>query len=221
MKDVLIALDFDGLLINSYKLLKRTFLEYNLDLGEEERFKNRRKFLKYLGGGKEWIPNLVKFTLPKKRHLIENLTEKYREEGVVYKEFIPFLNSCIQNQSTHVGVISRNFTMEPGITIRKVLRNSEIDEKNLDFVIPLPIGASKTDVLKAMNTTRYKIKIYTGDEISDYKAGKASDYSMYIASYGFDNKERLQHKGGVDDLQIFETPYRLVNALVAAQNNQC
>ena len=134
MKDVLIALDFDGLLINSYKLLERTFLEYNLDLGEEERFKNRRKFLKYLGGGKEWIPNLVKFTLPRKRHLIENLTEKYREEGVVYKEFIPFLNSCIQNQSTHVGVISRNFTMEPGITIRKVLRNSEIDEKNLDFV---------------------------------------------------------------------------------------
>ena len=50
MKDVLIALDFDGLLINSYKLLERTFLEYNLDLGEEERFKNRRKFLKYLGG---------------------------------------------------------------------------------------------------------------------------------------------------------------------------
>ena len=60
-KDTLIVLDFDGFLINSYKLLQITFEHFGLDIGDEDRFKHRRKFLKYLGGGKEFLGNLVSY----------------------------------------------------------------------------------------------------------------------------------------------------------------
>ena len=53
MKNKLLVFDFDGLLIDSYSLLKQLFATYGHDLGDENRFKNRRKFLKYMGGGKE------------------------------------------------------------------------------------------------------------------------------------------------------------------------
>ena len=57
-KRLLLVLDFDGLLLNSYALLRDAMASYGLDVSDEERFKNRRKFLKYLGGGKELLNNL-------------------------------------------------------------------------------------------------------------------------------------------------------------------
>ncbi|NNM00962.1 MAG: HAD family hydrolase, partial [Gammaproteobacteria bacterium] len=47
----LLVLDFDGFMIDSYDLLKQTFATFGLDVGDQERFNNRRKFLKYFGGG--------------------------------------------------------------------------------------------------------------------------------------------------------------------------
>ena len=64
-KRLLLVLDFDGFLINSYAIIRDTMQTYGLDVGDEERFKNRRKFLKYFGGGKELLSNLVGITLPK------------------------------------------------------------------------------------------------------------------------------------------------------------
>jgi phosphoglycolate phosphatase len=55
LKETLVVFDFDGLLIDSYSLLKNTFKQFGLNIGDQERFKNRRKFLKYIGGGKEFI----------------------------------------------------------------------------------------------------------------------------------------------------------------------
>ena len=54
---LLVVLDFDGLLINSYALLRDTMASFGLDVGDQERFRNRRKFLKYLGGGRELMHN--------------------------------------------------------------------------------------------------------------------------------------------------------------------
>ena len=48
-KDRLIVLDFDGFLVNSYRLLQIAFENFGLDIGDEHRFQHRRKFLKYIG----------------------------------------------------------------------------------------------------------------------------------------------------------------------------
>ena len=94
--------------------------------GDVDRFKNRRKFLKYLGGGKEFLGNLVKYALPKEKKVRQVLTEQYVEEGRVFKSFVPLINRLIESPAHHVGVVSRNYTLTPGTTIRTTLRNSGV-----------------------------------------------------------------------------------------------
>ena len=210
-KDTLVVLDFDGFLINSYKLLKLTFEQFGLDVGDEERFRHRRKFLKYIGGGKEFLINLVKYTLPKKKKVRQALTEVYQAEGRIYPEFIPLLNEIIAAPCFHVGIISRNFTHTPGRTIRTVLQNSGVDESRLDFLIPVAAGVKKNAVLEGMKSSRYRLCLFGGDEIGDYAAAFAAGYDdIIMSSYGFDKKERLVNTGNIPVENIYDTPGELV-----------
>ena len=43
-KRLLVVLDFDGFLVNSYAIIRDTMDAFGLDIGDELRFKNRRKF---------------------------------------------------------------------------------------------------------------------------------------------------------------------------------
>ena len=213
-KDALIVLDFDGFLINSYKLLQITFEHFGLDIGDEDRFRNRRKFLKYLGGGKEFLGNLVCYSLPKKKKVRQLLTEVYREEGRVYREFAPLLNDMIATPAMHVGIISRNFTQTPGLTIRAVLKNSGVAEQDLDFVIPIDIGVKKRAVLEGMKSTRYTRCLFGADEIGDFRAATESGYDgIFMGTYGFDNARRLIREGEVPPHIIYASPASLADAL--------
>lgn len=212
-KNTLVVLDFDGFLINSYELLKHTFSQFGLDVGDEDRFKHRRKFLKYLGGGKEFLGNLVSYTLPKKKKVRQALTELYMEEGVIYREFNSLLNDMIADPKIHIGIVSRNFTLTPGVTIRQVLINSGVDEANLDFVIPIPVGVKKHAILEGMKASRYENTLFGGDEIGDYKAAVETGYNkIFIGSYGFDNKQRLIKTGEIPEDLIYDTQSDIVKA---------
>ena len=213
-KDKLIVLDFDGFLINSYKLMKLAFEEFGLDVGDEERFRNRRKFLKYIGGGKEFLLNLVKYTLPKKKKIRQVLTEVYQAEGRIYPEFVSLLNEMIEAPCLHVGIISRNFTHKPGRTIRTVLNNSGVDEARLDFLIPVAAGVKKNAVLEGMKSSRYRLSLFGGDEIGDYSAAIEAGYNdIIMSSYGFDRKERLITAGKIPVENIYDTPEELVTKI--------
>ena len=212
-KRALIVLDFDGFLVNSYEVIQGTFERLGLDLGDEERFGNRRKFLKYLGGGKELLRNLVNATLPKRGRLRDLLTEQFVSTGRIHEEFVPYLGEVLEDRSLHVGIVSRNFTREPGPTIRAVLANSGIDEHALDFVVPIPIGASKKYVLQALRSSRFERSVLGADEISDYEAACFAEFDPVIASYGFDRRERLSGKGNVPEHVIVDTPGAAVEAL--------
>ena len=214
LKETLVVLDFDGLLINSYALLKSTFSHFGLNVGDEGRFQDREKFLKYLGGGKEFIGNLVNLSLPKKKMIREQLTETYCTEGQVYPEFTSVINDMIDNPNIHVGIVSRNFTHHPGQTIRQVLKNSKITEAALDFIIPISVGVKKANVLEGMKASSYKQSIFAADEISDYRAAYDTGYDFILmASYGFDTKRRLIKKGNIPEKIIFESPNKLANKL--------
>lgn len=214
-KDLLLVLDFDGVLLDSYSLIKETLAGFGLDVGDEHRFRNRRKFLKYLGGGKELLSNLVGITLPKTRRLRERLTENYCERGQLFAEFVPLINRAIANPRVHCGVVSRNFTRHPGATIRTVLRRSGVLEDELDFVVPLAVGAKKDDVLAAMCASRYRQSLLCADEIGDYRAGAESGYECLIGSYGFDTAERLMVVGEVPAVAIYHSPAALAAELDA------
>lgn len=214
LKETLVVLDFDGLLINSYELLKITFKHCGLDVGDEDRFQNRRKFLKYVGGGKELIGNLVNLTLPKKKMIREQLTETYCNEGEIYPEFTTLVNDMIDSPDVHVGIVSRNFTHHPGKTIRQVLRNSKVNEGAIDFIIPISAGVKKGNVLEGMKSPSYKHCIFAADEISDYRAAHETGYNkIFMASYGFDTKDRLIRKGEIPEDIIFDSPKKLQKKL--------
>lgn len=209
-KPLLVVLDFDGFLVNSYALLKATFAHFGLDVGDEERFRNRRKFLKYFGGGREVLTHLVNISLPKKKKIRAALTEEFLAHGRVFPEFIPLVNQLIANPQAHVGILSRNYTFNPGPAMRTVLRHHGTDEQELDFVIPIPVGVKKTDVLAAMRCARYRRCLFGGDEIGDYDAAEAAGYIPIIASYGLDHRARLIDRG-VPARCIFDTPWQLVS----------
>jgi phosphoglycolate phosphatase len=212
-KDILVVLDFDGFLLNSYQLVKITFEHFGLDVGDEDRFRHRRKFLKYLGGGKEFMRNFVRASLPKKKKIREKLTDEYVENGRVFPEFVPLLNELIASPSAHVGILSRNFTYTPGLTIRAVLKNSGVEEKDLDFVIPIPAGVKKGDVLEAMKSSRYRACLFGADEVGDYRAAAETGYEAIMASYGFDSRKRLLEEAKVPEDRIFDSPRMLVDDL--------
>ena len=196
-KRLLLVLDFDGFLINSYALIRDAMGAFGLDVGAEERFKNRRKFLKYFGGGKELLKNLVGFTLPKTRRLRSELTKHYREVGRVYPAYVSLITAAIETPTIHCGILSRNYTLEPGPTIRTVLRRSGINEVDLDFVLPIPVGVKKVDILAGMAASRYYESILCADEIGDYRAAMETGYESLMGSYGFDTRERLITHGDV------------------------
>ncbi|HEY7840966.1 MAG TPA: hypothetical protein VIC61_05305 [Gammaproteobacteria bacterium] len=212
-RDTLVVLDFDGFLLNSYQLLKVTFEHFGLDVGDEDRFRHRRKFLKYLGGGREFMRNFVRASLPKKKKIRERLTDEYVENGRVFPEFVPLLNDLIASPSAHVGIVSRNYTYTPGLTIRAVLRNSGVEEKDLDFVIPIPAGVKKGDVLEAMKSSRYRTCLFGADEVGDYRAAAETGYDAIMASYGFDSRKRLIEMAKVPEDRIFDSPRMLVEDL--------
>jgi len=208
-----VALDFDGFLVDSYELIRATFEQFGLDVGDSERFRNRRKFLKYVGGGKEFLRNLVRSTLPRKKQFRDALTERYLESGRVFGEFRGLVDEMIDDPRLHVGILSRNFARNPGTTIRAVLRSSGIDDSGLDFVIPIPVGANKRSVLEAMRSSSHRASILGADEIGDYEAAVGLGYDVVMGSYGFDKAERLIDRGGVPAEVIHATPADAARAL--------
>ncbi len=81
-------------------------------------------------------------------------------------------------------------------------------------MIPVPTGGKKQDVLEGMKSLRYNLCIFGADEISDYNAAVDSGYNRIImASYGFDNRQRLVSQGEVPPEIIFDTPEDITSRL--------
>ena len=94
-----------------------------------------------------------------------------------------------------------------------MLARSGVDEAQLDFVVPVPVGASKVDVLDGMTASRYCEALLCADEISDYRAACAAGYSSLIGAYGFDGRKRLRERGEVPQECLYDTPEALAAAL--------
>lgn len=216
----LVVLDADGTTINAFDAIGKTFAQHSMGLGDLVRFQQRHNLFKYLGGLKEFPLNARHQINKKKRKaLIRTLTEIYREEGELYAGIAGMIEKLLAVPSIRVGVVSRNVTLEPLVTLQQVFRRSGVDTGAFDFFVHLPLKEGKMEKFRdiresfGINPAR---AFACGDEKKDYLAATGSGMHPFMVSYGFESFERLEKKIGVPPELISRSPAELRQRLLHA-----
>jgi phosphoglycolate phosphatase len=216
----LVVLDADGTTINAFDAIARTFEACNMDIGDLERFQSRHKIFKYLGGLKEFPANVKQHIgKSKRRKLIRVLTEVYREEADLYPGIGELMKALISAADVRVGVVTRNITIEPLVTLGKLFARHDIDTEALDFMVHIPLKDSKDrhfrDVRDGFGINP-ALSYACGDEKKDYLAALACGMHPFVVSYGFESIKRLIEKAGVPREVISPTPEHLRDRVLHA-----
>lgn len=209
-KDRLIIIDADGTLIDAFAAIGAAFVRHGMDIGDLERFQKRRNLFKYLGGLKEFPRNLAKH-LGKhgRRELLASLTDVYREEASLYPGMAELLRDLIEAADIRVGIVTRNITHEPEITLARLFARHDLDLGRLDFLHYVPLRQEKTSYFKAAREALEinPARAYAcGDEHKDYVAALASGIHPFIVAYGFEDHVRLTRKFAIPEEVISPTP---------------
>ena len=217
----LVVLDADGTTINAFEAIDKTFAQHRMQLGDIARYQKRHNIFKYLGGLKEFPGNLRKQVNNKQRKaLIETLTEVYRGEVELYVCIAGMIQKLIEAPSVRVGLVSRNITLEPLVTLKQVFRRNGVDPDELDFFVHLPFKENKVVTFRDIRD-RFGINPARtwacGDERRDFSAAIGCGMHPFMVSYGFESFERLENRIGVPRELISVSPeqlcYRLLHAL--------
>jgi len=220
-KDRLIILDADGTTIDAFTAIERTFAHHHMDIGDLERFQKRRNLFKYLGGLKEFPTNLKRQLGTQKRSkLIATLTEIYREEASLYDGIDLLIRRLIAEKGLRVGVVTRNITNEPRKTLERLFHRHDVEVKDLDFLVHLPLKKEKVQCFRQLRE-RFSVnpaRAYAcGDEKKDFLAARATGMHPFMVSYGFEDFERLTERIGVPTELISRDPAefraRVIHAL--------
>ena len=217
----LIVFDADGTTIDAYPVIVDTFSRHGMELGDLERFQKRHKLFKYLGGLKEFPFNISKqLAKQSRKNILATLTEVYRDEAKLYPGMAALIRTLIATAGIRVGLVTRNISNEPMLTIRKVLSRHDIDLDAFDFAVHVPLGEEKTSAFVSARKT-FNInpaRSYAcGDEHKDFNSAVAAGMHPFIGSYGFEDYTRLTKKFMVPEDVISRTPedlsIRLLHAL--------
>jgi phosphoglycolate phosphatase len=216
----LIILDADGTTVDAFSAINQTFAAHKMDIGDIERFQNRRHIFKYLGGLRELPKNLRHQLKGRKRSaLIATLTEIYREQATLYEGADELINRLLQEPDICVGVISRNITQEPEETLHRLYKRNGVEVERFDFLIHLPL---KDDKQPAFRAIRESLNINparafaSGDEKRDFMAAIGSGMHPFMVSYGFESHERLTRKIGIPEELISRHPQELKQRILHA-----
>lgn len=216
-RDRLVIIDADGTVIDAFSAMAEAFSRHGLELGDLERFQKRRNLFKYLGGIKEFPHNLAKRL--RKHHLqdvIVTLTQVYREEARLYPGMAELIRDLLAAPDIRVGLITRNVTLEPELTLARLFQRHGLDLASLDFLHHLPLRHDKTPYFR-LARERLEVnpaRAYAcGDEHKDFAAAVASGIHPFIVSYGFESHARLTRKFGVPEEVIATTPEALTARL--------
>jgi phosphoglycolate phosphatase len=209
-KDRLIVFDADGTVIDAFGAIGAAFARHGMNLGDLDRFQKRRNLFKYLGGFKEFPRNLAKH-LGKhgRKELLSSLTDVYREEADLYPGTARLLADLIEAPGIRVGLVTRNVTIEPQITLTRLFARHDVDVGRMDFLHYVPLRQDKAPYFKA-ERERLEInpaRAYAcGDEHKDYAAALAAGLHPFIVAYGFESHARLTRKFGVPEEVISHSP---------------
>jgi len=211
--DRLIIFDADGTIIDAFNAIDQTFSKHGMALGDLERFQKRHNLFKYLGGIKEFPINLKRqLDKQSRKKLLATLTDVYRNHAKLYAGVPELIRTLIAAPGIRVGIVTRNITNEPELTIRTLLARHAINFDALDFVAHVPIGQEKTSTFRAarkcfdINPAR---SFACGDEHKDFTAAMAAGMHPFMVSYGFEDHTRLTKKFKVPEDVISRTPEEL------------
>ena len=197
----LLILDADGTTIDAFSAIERAFAHHGMDIGDLGRFQRRHNLLKYLGGLKEFPVNLGRQLGRRRRaRLLDTLTEVYREEARLYPGLSDLIRRLIAHPGLRVGLITRNITHEPKITLGKLFRRHGIKLDELHFFVHVPLKQTKLEYFRAIRNSLSinPAKAYAcGDEHKDYEVALAAGMHPFMVAYGFEGYERLRHKFSV------------------------
>jgi phosphoglycolate phosphatase len=220
----LIVFDADGTIIDAYRVIVDTFTRHGMELGDLERFQKRHKLFKYLGGIKDFPSNLRKLGKHSRKNILSTLTEVYRDDAKLYPGMAALIRTLVATSGIRVGLVTRNISNEPMLTIRKVLTRHDIDLDAFDFAVHVPLGEEKTIALRSarksfdINPAR---SYACGDEHKDFSSAIAAGMHPFIGSYGFEDYTRLTKKFKVPEDVISRTPedlsIRVLHALDIGQ----
>jgi phosphoglycolate phosphatase len=212
-RDRLIIIDADGTVIDAFAAIGVAFARHGMDLGDLDRFQKRRNLFKYLGGLKEFPRNLAKhFGKHGRKELLATLTEVYREEAGFYPGMAKLIGDLLDTPGLRVGMVTRNVTHEPEVTLGRLFVRHGLDIGRLDFLHYVPLRQEKTPFFKA---ARERLGINParayacGDEHKDFAAAMASGMHPFIVAYGFENLTRLVRKFAVPEEVISLSPSEL------------
>lgn len=209
----LVVFDADGTIIDAFSAIDQTFAKHGMALGDLERFQKRHKLFKYLGGLKEFPINLKKqLGKQSRKQLLATLTDIYRDDAKLYPGVADLIRTLIAAPGIRVGLVTRNITNDPELTIRKLLARHAIDLNALDFMVHVPLGSEKTAAFMSARR-RFDINparsFACGDEHKDFTAAIAAGMHPFIVSYGFEDYSRLTKKFEVPEDVISRTPEEL------------
>lgn len=212
-RDKLIIFDADGTIIDAYQAIETTFGRHGLQLGDLDRFQKRHKLFKYLGGMKEFPRNLARHLGgASHKELIGSLTDVYREQAVLYPGIASLIKHILSSSDIRIGLVTRNVTNEPLLTLGKLFARHDLDLKAFDYVACIPLKTPKTEYFAAarqqlgINPAR---SFSCGDEHNDYLSAIGAGFSPFMVSYGFEDFQRLTLKYRVPAAIISRTPQEL------------
>jgi len=218
--DHLVLFDADGTIIDAFHAIEQSFLRHGMAIGDLERFQKRRRLFKYLGGLREFPNNLRRqFGKQSRKRLLATLTEFYREEARLYPGVSKLLQSVIAAPHVRIGLVTRNVTVEPEETLRRLFRRHDIDIDAFDHFARLPLRENKTEQFRiarerlGVNPARCYA---CGDEYSDYLAAIGAAMYPFIVAYGVEDRLRLKQSFGVPDGFIHSSPAEFVAQLLHA-----
>ncbi|MCF8167240.1 MAG: HAD hydrolase-like protein [Rhodoferax sp.] len=206
----LIIFDADGTIIDAFNAINQAFSTHGMDLGDLDRFQKRHNLFKYLGGIKEFPLNLKRQLGKQSRNaILATLTDVYRDNARLYPGIANLIRALIAAPEIRVGIVTRNITNEPALTIRKLLARHDIDVDTLDFLEQVALGQEKTSAFKSIRR-RFDINparsFACGDEHKDFTAAMAAGMHSFMVSYGFEDFARLTEKFEVPEDLISRTP---------------
>jgi phosphoglycolate phosphatase len=224
----LVIFDADGTIIDAFNAIGQTFSTHGMELGDLERFQKRHNLFKYLGGIKEFPFNLKKqIGKQSRKKLLATLTDVYRNDAKLYPGIAGLIRTLMAAPGIRVGIVTRNITNEPELTLRKLLARHDIDLDALDFMTHVPLGQDKT---VAFRNARRRFDINParsfacGDEHKDFAAAMAAGMHSFMVSYGFEDYKRLTQTFEVPEDVISRTPQefcaRILHALDITQSEE-
>ena len=219
-RDRLIIFDADGTIIDAFDAINQTFSKHGMELGDLERFQKRHNLFKYLGGIKEFPFNLKKqLGKQSRKQILATLTDVYRDDAKLYPGIPELICTLIATPGIRVGIVTRNITNEPALTIRRLLARHDIDLDALDFLAHVPLGNDKTSAFRSARR-RFDINparsFACGDEHKDFTAAIGAGMHSFMVSYGFEDYKRLTQKFAVPEELISRTPEELCARVIHA-----